>query len=66
MVGEHPALDASLLAQPGGLAKLCADLPSLADLFRLAVRPEYADARWHLPSPQSSRFPFAANGAAPV
>ncbi len=66
VVGEHPALDASLLAQPGGLAKLCADLPSLADLFRLAVRPEYADARWHLPSPQSSRFPFAANGAAPV
>ena len=66
VVGEHPALDASLLTQPGGLAKLCADLPSLADLFRLAVRPEYADARWHLPSPQSSRFPFAAGGAAPV
>ncbi|CAN5878348.1 hypothetical protein BH11MYX4_BH11MYX4_51390 [soil metagenome] len=66
VVGEHPALDASLLQQPGGLAKLCAELPSLADLFRLAVRPEYADARWHLPSPQSSRFPFAANGAAPV
>jgi len=66
VVGEHPALDASLLTQPGGLAKLCADLPSLADLFRLAVRPEYADARWHLPSPQSSRFPFAPNGAAPV
>ncbi|HSO31947.1 MAG TPA: hypothetical protein VLT33_05510, partial [Labilithrix sp.] len=66
VVGEHPALDASLLQQPGGLAKLCAELPSLADLFRLAVRPEYADARWHLPSPQSSRFPFAASGAAPV
>ena len=66
VVGEHPALDATLLERPGGLAKLCTDLPSLADLFRLAVRPEYADARWHVPSPQSARFPFAAGGAPPV
>ncbi|MDB4946451.1 MAG: Exonuclease SbcC, partial [Labilithrix sp.] len=66
VVGEHPALDASLLDRPGGLAHLCAELPSLADLYRLAVRPEYADARWHVPSPQSQRFPFSASGTAPV
>ena len=66
VVGEHAGLDATLLERPGGLAKLCADLPSLADLFRLAVRPEYADARWHVPSPQSTRFPFATGGAPPV
>jgi hypothetical protein len=65
VVAEHPALDPAQLAEPGGLAKLCAALPSLADLLRLAVRPEYADARWHVPSPQSSRFPFAGPGGLP-
>jgi hypothetical protein len=43
-------------ARPGGLAKLCHKLPALADLFRLAVRPEYADARWHQPTPASMRL----------
>ena len=66
LVGEHAALDETLLSKPGGLAQLCTELPSLADLYRLAVRPEYADARWHVPSPQSARFPFAPGGAAPV
>jgi len=65
VVSEHAALDPALLREPGGLAKLCASLPSLADLLRLAVRPEYADARWHVPSPQSSRFPFAGPGGLP-
>ncbi|MCL2725005.1 MAG: hypothetical protein FWD69_11270 [Polyangiaceae bacterium] len=36
------------LSRPGGLARLCAAMPALADLFRLAVRPEYADARWRV------------------
>jgi len=66
VVGEHPAMDATLLERPGGLAKLCASLPSLADLFRLAVRPEYADARWNVPTPHSTRFPFATGGLPPV
>ena len=65
VVAEHPGLDPAELQQPGGLAKLCAALPALADLLRLAVRPEYADARWHVPSPQSARFPFAAPGGLP-
>ena len=65
VVTEHPALDPELLREPGGLAKLCGALPALADLLRLAVRPEYADARWHVPSPQSSRFPFAGSGGLP-
>ncbi|MDB5212507.1 MAG: Exonuclease SbcC [Myxococcaceae bacterium] len=62
VLGEHAALDVEELQRPGGLARLCGVLPSLADLYRLAVRPEYADARWHVPSPQSSRFPFAGDG----
>jgi hypothetical protein len=66
VVGEHAALDAAELSRPGGLANLCEELPSLADLYRLAVRPEYADARWHVPTPQSSRFPFTAGGLPPV
>jgi hypothetical protein len=66
VVGEHAALDPAELGRPGGLAKLCSELPSLADLYRLAVRPEYADARWYVPPPQSSRFPFGAGGLPPV
>ena len=31
----------------GNLRALCSELPALADLLCLAVRPEYADARWH-------------------
>lgn len=34
------------LGEESALALLCAKLPSLADLYRLAIRPEYADARW--------------------
>jgi hypothetical protein len=66
LLNEHPAVDGAELSRPGGLLKLCGELPALADLYRLAVRPEYADARWHLPSPQSQRFPFAAGGLPPV
>jgi hypothetical protein len=31
----------------GNLRELCLAVPALADLVRLAVRSEYADARWH-------------------
>jgi hypothetical protein len=47
--------DRSLLEMPGGLPQLCGELPALADLYRLAIRPEYADARWYVPPPSSSR-----------
>jgi hypothetical protein len=46
---------AAELERPEGLRQLCADLPALADLYRLAIRPEYADARWHVPTPGSTR-----------
>jgi hypothetical protein len=53
---EYPQANAQELDRPDGLERLCAQLPSLADLLRLAVRPEYADARWHLPTPASQRL----------
>ncbi len=55
LVREHPAVaDVEELSSPDGVAAVSARLPALADLFRLAVRPEYADARWH-PEAASSR-----------
>lgn len=66
VVAEHAALDPMLLERPGGLARLCAELPSLADLFRLAVLPEYADARWCVPGPQVPRSRIVTGGAPPV
>lgn len=45
------------------LRALCAEMPAIADLLCLAVRPEYADARWHSTgsrpprrTPSSGRF----------
>jgi hypothetical protein len=55
---DFPPSAAVDLERPGGLEKLCAQLPAVADLLRLAVRPEYADARWHLPTPASQRLAF--------
>lgn len=56
VLADFPHADAGDLERPGGLERLCAELPSLADLLRLAVRPEYADARWHLPTPAARRL----------
>ncbi|MBX3220083.1 MAG: hypothetical protein KF795_06150 [Labilithrix sp.] len=56
VLAGFPEADPAELEKPGGLERLCAELPSLADLLRLAVRPEYADARWHLPTPASQRL----------
>jgi tetratricopeptide (TPR) repeat protein len=44
-----PQLAASL--SPHHLRALCDELPALADLVRLAVSREYADARWHVVAP---------------
>jgi hypothetical protein len=44
----------SLVAQ-GALEAACARIPPLADLLRLAVSPEYAEARWHPVAPASQR-----------
>jgi hypothetical protein len=37
------------------LGSLCRQLPALADLLRLAVSSEYAEARWHVVAPASQR-----------
>ena len=33
---------------------LCREEPAVADLFMLAVSPEYAEARWRLPARETS------------
>ena len=38
-----------------GLVEACRRVPSLADLYRLAIRPEYADARWTISAPMRAR-----------
>ena len=38
------------------LAVACEEIAALADLYRLALRPEYADARWHVPTPAAQRL----------
>jgi tetratricopeptide (TPR) repeat protein len=62
LLADFPQGDPKELERAGGLERLCAQLPSLADLLRLAVRPEYADARWHLPTPATQRL---ASGRVP-
>ncbi|MGH7435808.1 MAG: hypothetical protein ACRENE_09050, partial [Polyangiaceae bacterium] len=48
-----PHLDT--LLSPQHLRSACEQLPALADLARLAVSREYADARWHVVAPPPKR-----------
>lgn len=59
--GEDPRS----LEVPGALERRCRDLPSLADLYRLAVRPEYAEARWQPAPPQPTRRPSSSTRIGP-
>jgi hypothetical protein len=61
LLGEYLNVDPDDLEQPGALLGYCAQFPSLADLYRLAVRPEYADARWH-PVPVTSQRGTISSG----
>jgi hypothetical protein len=54
LVAESPA-HAGLAPSLDTLRALCEGLPSLADLLRLAVSPEYAEARWHVVAPSAQR-----------
>jgi hypothetical protein len=54
LLGEVGAR-ADLVTQPGGLLRYCHEIPALADLLRLAVSPEYAQARWHPVAPTTQR-----------
>jgi hypothetical protein len=57
LLAEHPEVgDVAELAEEGGVEAIAARLPALGDLYRLAVRPEYADARWHPETASSRRF----------
>jgi cellulose synthase operon protein C len=57
LAGDFPCAARAVLAESAqgsddvlsasNLRAVCANVPALADLLRLAVRPEYADARWH-------------------
>jgi hypothetical protein len=50
--GPHPIREPPSLAN---LRELCLAVPALADLLRLAVRSEYAHARWHSAASASQR-----------
>jgi tetratricopeptide (TPR) repeat protein len=58
LVAESPEL-AGIAPSLETLRALCESLPALADLLRLAVSPEYAEARWHVvaPPPQRGMIP---------
>jgi len=58
LVAESPALTGTAPSLDT-LRALCEGLPPLADLLRLAVSPEYAEARWHVvaPAPQRGMIP---------
>ncbi|MBV9948465.1 MAG: hypothetical protein JOZ69_16560, partial [Myxococcales bacterium] len=64
LAGDFGCAARSLLAEavrldpvpsPQALRELCLAVPALADLLRLAVRAEYADARWHAAPPAAPR-----------
>jgi hypothetical protein len=46
----------AILSDAHAFSRACGEVPELLDLVRLAVQPEYADARWTLPPPGSQRF----------
>jgi len=45
---------------PADLARVCDAQPIVADLVRLAVRPEYADARWRIPPEGSAHVKLSS------
>jgi tetratricopeptide (TPR) repeat protein len=49
-------------SSPGTLRAMCDEVPMLADLLRLAVSPEYADARWHGEPPGSRQATLSSKG----
>lgn len=44
------------------LHTICGTVPALADLLRLAVSPEYANARWHVVPPPAHRGTASSSG----
>ena len=52
---RNPEHEAPAALSGDELRLLCAEHAPLADLLRLAVSPEYADARWHPAAPGSQR-----------
>jgi hypothetical protein len=51
---DEPTLDS--------LHAICTTVPSVADLLRLAVSPEYANARWHAVQPAPPRGTASSSG----
>ncbi len=64
LLAERPSGDADEPTTLAGesLRQLCARHPFILDLFRLAVSPEYADARWRPGSPSSHSRLRTASG----
>jgi hypothetical protein len=49
-----------ILSDAHAFGRATKEVPDLLDLVRLAVQPEYADARWTLPPPGSQRYSTGA------
>jgi hypothetical protein len=72
LAGDFAYASRMLLAESGArvaeplslatLPSLCEQSPALADLLRLAVSPEYADARWHAVAPSAPRGSMSSSG----
>lgn len=60
LLESHKMDAAAILSDAHAFARATRDLPDLLDLVRLAVQPEYADARWTLPPPGSQRYSTGA------
>jgi hypothetical protein len=58
----EPQVQRAAPKTPAELGQLCAEVPEVADLVRLAIRTEYADARWTVPPDGSSRVKVSSGG----
>lgn len=57
LVAREHAVPESEADSAYGLEALCRDIPALTDLYRLALSPEYAEARWGTWSPATGAGP---------
>jgi hypothetical protein len=60
---EEAGMDSGVLMEDGGVARMCAELPALRDLYSLALSPDFAETRWQPLPPPSMRGESGGAGA---